>query len=225
LAVGRVANTQGLGLEELAIETDNKGFIAVDEYLQTSCPTVYACGDVIGGYQFTHVSAHEAWYASVNSLFGRFKRFKVDYRVIPWVTFTSPEVARVGISETEAKQQNISYESTQYGLHDLDRAITDDKAQGFVRVLTVPGKDRILGATIVGARADDLIAIFVIAMKHGLGLNKVLGTIHAYPTYMEANKFVAGQWKRQQVSPRLLAWLGKFHNKKITQKSAELRSM
>lgn len=225
LAVGRVANTQGLGLEELAIETDNKGFIAVDEYLQTSCPTVYACGDVIGGYQFTHVSAHEAWYASVNSLFGRFKRFKVDYRVIPWATFTSPEVARVGISETEAKQQNISYESTQYGLHDLDRAITDDKAQGFVRVLTVPGKDRILGATIVGARADDLIAIFVIAMKHGLGLNKVLGTIHAYPTYMEANKFVAGQWKRQQVSPRLLAWLGKFHNKKIIQKSAELRSM
>lgn len=215
LAVGRQANTQSLGLENVAIETDSQGFITVDEYLQTSCPTVYACGDVIGGYQFTHVSAHEAWYASVNSLFGRFKRFKADYRVIPWVTFTSPEVARVGINEKDAKAQGIAYDSTQYDLKDLDRAITDNAAQGFVRVLTVPGKDKILGATIVGPRADDLIANFVTAMKHNLGLNKVLGTIHAYPTYMEANKFVAGQWKRQQVSAKLLAWLAKYHNKKI----------
>ena len=219
LAVGREGNTEKLGLENVDLGSDDNGFIAVNEYLQTDCPTIYACGDVIGGYQFTHVSAHEAWFASVNSLFGCFKRFKADYRVIPWATFTSPEVARVGISEKEAKIQNIPYESTQYGLDDLDRAITDDAAVGFVRVLTVPGKDKILGATIVGPRADDLIAIFVIGMKHGLGLNKVLGTIHAYPTYMEANKFVAGQWKRKQVSPRLLAWLGKFHNITIKEKT------
>jgi pyruvate/2-oxoglutarate dehydrogenase complex dihydrolipoamide dehydrogenase (E3) component/uncharacterized membrane protein YdjX (TVP38/TMEM64 family) len=215
LAIGREGNTANLGLENVDLVADSNGFLPVDEYLQTECPTIYACGDVIGGYQFTHVAAHEAWFASVNSLFGRFKRFKADYRVIPWATFTSPEVARVGLSEKEAKLQNIPYESTQYGLDDLDRAITDDAATGFVRVLTVPGKDKILGATVVGARADDLIATFVIGMKHGLGLNKVLGTIHAYPTYMEANKFVAGEWKRKQVSVRLLAWLGKYHNRKI----------
>jgi pyruvate/2-oxoglutarate dehydrogenase complex dihydrolipoamide dehydrogenase (E3) component/uncharacterized membrane protein YdjX (TVP38/TMEM64 family) len=215
LAIGREGNTENLGLENVGLVTDNNGFLAVDEYLQTECPTIYACGDVIGGYQFTHVSAHEAWFASVNSLFGRFKRFKADYRVIPWATFTSPEVARVGISEKDAKIQNIPYESTQYGLDDLDRAITDDAARGFVRVLTVPGKDKILGATIVGPRADDLIATFVIGMKHGLGLNKVLGTIHAYPTYMEANKFVAGQWKRKHVSARLLALVEWYNHKNL----------
>lgn len=213
LAIGREGNTQNLGLENVGLEVDRNGFLAVDEYLQTECPTIYACGDVIGGYQFTHVSSHEAWFASVNSLFGRFKRFKADYRVIPWATFTSPEVARVGLSEKEAKKQNIPYESTQYELDDLDRAIVDDCATGFVRVLTVPGKDKILGATIVGARADDLIATFVIGMKHNLGLNKVLGTIHAYPTYMEANKFVAGQWKRKQVAEKLLALLDWYHGK------------
>jgi len=215
LAIGREGNTANLGLENVDLVADNNGFLPVDEYLQTECPTIYACGDVIGGYQFTHVSAHEAWFASVNSLFGRFKRFKADYRVIPWATFTSPEVARVGISEKEAKIQNIPYESTQYGLDDLDRAITDDAAVGFVRVLTVPGKDKILGATIVGPRADDLIATFVIGMKHGLGLNKVLGTIHAYPTYMEANKFVSGQWKRKQVSARLLALVEWYNSKNL----------
>jgi pyruvate/2-oxoglutarate dehydrogenase complex dihydrolipoamide dehydrogenase (E3) component/uncharacterized membrane protein YdjX (TVP38/TMEM64 family) len=213
LAIGREGNTKNLGLENVGLEVDRNGFLAVDEYLQTECPTIYACGDVIGGYQFTHVSAHEAWFASVNSLFGRFKRFKADYRVIPWATFTSPEVARVGLSEKEAKEQNIPYESTQYELDDLDRAIVDDSAFGFVRVLTVPGKDKILGATIVGARADDLIATFVIGMKHNLGLNKILGTIHAYPTYMEANKFVAGQWKRKQVAEKILALLDWYNRK------------
>jgi pyruvate/2-oxoglutarate dehydrogenase complex dihydrolipoamide dehydrogenase (E3) component len=215
LAIGREGNTENLGLDNVDLKTDNNGFLAVDEYLQTECPTIYACGDVIGGYQFTHVSAHEAWFASVNSLFGRIKRFKADYRVIPWATFTSPEVARVGLSEKDAKLQNIPYESTQYGLDDLDRAITDDATTGFVRVLTVPGKDKILGATVVGARADDLIATFVIGMKHGLGLNKVLATIHAYPTYMEANKFVAGQWKRKQISAKLLALVAWYNRKNL----------
>jgi len=217
IAVGREANTHNLGLEALGISTDKNGFVEVDEYLQTDCPAIYACGDVIGGYQFTHVSAHEAWYASVNSLFGRFKRFKADYRVIPWATFTSPEVARVGLNEKDATANGIDYEVTQYGLDDLDRAITDDAATGFVRVLTVPGKDKILGATIVGPRADDLISSFVTGMKHGLGLNKVLGTIHAYPTYMEANKYVAGMWKKKQVSAKLLDWLGKYHRRKLIQ--------
>ena len=221
LAVGRRGNSAGLGLENVSLEVDQQGFVPVNEYLQTDCPSIYACGDVIGGYQFTHVSSHEAWYASVNSLFGRFKSFKVDYRIIPWVTFTSPEVARVGINEKQAQTQNISCEVTQYGFDDLDRAIIDGDCVGFVRVLTVPGKDKILGVTIVGPRADDLIAIFVTAMKHDLGLNKVLGTIHAYPTYMEANKFVAGQWKRKQVSARLLAWLGCYQKRKLHNKTEE----
>lgn len=215
LAIGREGNTEKLGLENVDLTVDKSGFLAVDEYLQTDCPTIYACGDVIGGYQFTHVSAHEAWFASVNSLFGRIKRFKADYRVIPRVTFTSPTIACVGLNEKDAKNQGIAYESTQYDLADLDRAITDDTAMGFVRVLTVAGKDKVLGATIVGPRADDLIAIFVLAMKHGLGLNKVLGTIHAYPTYMEANKFVSGQWKRKQVSARLLALVGWYNNNNL----------
>ena len=215
LAIGRTGNTTNLGLESVGLDVDSNGFLAVNEYLQTDCPTIYACGDVIGGYQFTHVSAHEAWFASVNSLFARFKRFKADYRVIPWATFISPTVARVGLSTKDAKMKSIPFESTQYGLDDLDRAITDDAAMGFVRVLTVPGKDKILGVTIVGARADDLIAVFVMAMKHGLGLNKVLGTIHAYPTYMEANKFVAGQWKRKQVSAKLLALLDCYHKQNL----------
>lgn len=219
LAVGREGNTQNLGLETVGITADQNGFIPVDEFLQTQCPTIYACGDAIGGYQFTHVSAHEAWFASVNSLFGRFKRFKADYRVIPWATFTAPEVARVGLNEHDAKANGIQYEVTQYGLDDLDRAITDNAAHGFVRVLTVPGKDKILGATIVGPRADDLISSFVTGMKHGLGLNKVLGTIHAYPTYMEANKYVAGIWKRKHVSSRALAVLSWFHAKVRKQKS------
>lgn len=213
LAIGREGNTANLGLETVGITVDRNGFVPVNEYLQTECPTIYACGDAIGGYQFTHVSAHEAWFASVNSLFGRFKRFKADYRVIPWATFTAPEVARVGINEKEANAAGVQYEVTQYGLDDLDRAITDKAAYGFVRVLTVPGKDTILGATIVGARADDLISSFVTGMKHGLGLNKVLGTIHAYPTYMEANKYVAGMWKRKQVSLKLLDILSWFHSR------------
>lgn len=221
IAIGREANTQNLGLENVGISSDKNGFVAVDEYLQTDCPTIYACGDVIGGYQFTHVSAHEAWYASVNSLFGAFKRFKTDYRVIPWATFTAPEVARVGLNEKDAKANGIQYEVTQYGLDDLDRAITDDAAHGFVRVLTVPGKDTILGATIVGPRADDLISSFVTGMKHGLGLNKVLGTIHAYPTYMEANKYVAGMWKKKHVSATALRWLGKYHQRKLIQQTLE----
>ncbi len=211
VAVGRAPNTQGFGLQELGVNLTPRGTIEVNEYLQTSIPTIYACGDVAGPYQFTHTAAHQAWYASINSLFGIFKRFKADYSVIPWATFTEPEVARVGINELEAKEQGIAYEVTTFGIDDLDRAIADSEAHGLVKVLTVPGKDIILGVTIMGEHAGDLIAEYVLAMKHGLGLNKILGTIHIYPTLAEANKYVAGEWKRAHAPQKLLEWVGKFH--------------
>jgi pyruvate/2-oxoglutarate dehydrogenase complex dihydrolipoamide dehydrogenase (E3) component/uncharacterized membrane protein YdjX (TVP38/TMEM64 family) len=211
LALGRVANTSGMGLENLDLKLRANGTVETDEYLATRFPNVYACGDVTGPYQFTHVAAHQAWYAAVNALFGDFKRFKVDYRVIPWATFTDPEVARVGLNEQDAQAQGIAYEVTCYGIDDLDRAIADDAAHGFVKVLTVPGKDQILGATIVGEHAADLLAEYVLAMKHGLGMNKILGTIHTYPTMAEANKYAAGNWKRAHAPEALLRWVRKFH--------------
>lgn len=211
VAVGRKANVSGFGLEELGVELSDRGTVAVNEYLQTNFPNIYAVGDVAGPYQFTHVAAHQAWYAAVNSLFGMFKKFRVDYRVIPWATFTDPEVARVGLNETDAKEQNIAYELTTYGIDDLDRAIADSSDYGVVKVLTVPGKDKILGVTIVGEHAGDLIAEYVLAMKHGLGLNKILGTIHIYPTLSESNKYAAGEWKRAHQPEKLLGWIKKFH--------------
>ena len=203
-ALGRVANTSGYGLEELGIPTTKTRTVETNEYLQTLYPNIYACGDVAGPYQFTHVAAHQAWYAAVNALFGRLWKFRADYSVIPWATFTDPEVARVGLNELEAKEKNIPCEITNYAFGDLDRAITDEEAHGVVKVLTVPGRDRILGVTIVGEHAGELIAEFISAMKHGIGLNKILGTIHIYPTLTEANKYAAGEWKRAHVSARLL---------------------
>ncbi len=208
-AVGRVARLQGYGLENLGIPTQRT--VVTNEYLETLYPNIYAAGDVAGPYQFTHTAAHQAWYAAVNALFGQFRRFKVDYSVVPWATFTDPEVARVGLNEQDAKDKGIPYELTRYGIDDLDRAIADGAAHGFVKVLTVPGKDRILGVTIVGEHAGDLLAEFVLAMKHGLGLNKILGTIHTYPTLSEANKYAAGEWKRAHAPQRVLAWLQRYH--------------
>ncbi len=210
-AVGRSPRVSGYGLEELGIPLTPKKTIATNAWLQTVYPNIYAVGDVAGPFQFTHTAAHQAWYAAVNALFGRFRRFKADYSVIPWATFTDPEVARVGLSEAEAAEQGIAVEVTRYGIDDLDRAIADGTAHGFVKVLTVPGKDRILGVTIVGEHAGDLLAEFVLAMKHGLGLNKILGTIHIYPTLAEANKYVAGEWKRAHAPKKLLAWVERFH--------------
>ena len=209
-AVGRVARLTGYGLEDLGIPTNRT--VETNEYLQTIYPNIYAAGDVAGPYQFTHVAAHQAWYAAVNALFGDVRKFKADYSVIPWATFIDPEVARVGLNEQEAKEKNIPYEVTKYGIDDLDRAIADGEARGFVKVLTVPGKDQILGATIVGTHAADLLAEYVLAMKHGLGLNKILGTIHTYPTLAEANKYAAGEWKRAHAPQRLLAWVKKYHD-------------
>ena len=209
IAVGRNANLQGYGLQELGVRTGRT--VEVNGYLQTNFPNIYAAGDVAGPYQFTHTAAHQAWYAAVNALFDPFKKFSADYRVIPWATFIEPEVARVGLNELEAKERGIAVEVTHYGIDDLDRAIADSEAHGFVKVLTVPGKDKILGATIVGEHAGDLLAEYVLAMTHGIGLNQILGTIHSYPTLAEANKFAAGNWKRAHAPQRLLAWVGRFH--------------
>jgi pyruvate/2-oxoglutarate dehydrogenase complex dihydrolipoamide dehydrogenase (E3) component len=209
-AVGRQPRLTGFGLEELGIPVNKT--VMTNEYLETLFPNIYAAGDVVGPYQFTHVAAHQAWYAAVNALFGKFKKFKVDYRVIPWTTFIDPEVARVGLNELEAKEKNIPYEVTRYGIDDLDRAIADSANLGFIKVLTVPGKDKILGVTIVGEHAGDLLTEFVLAMKWGLGLNKILGTIHTYPTLAESNKYVAGEWKRAHAPKKLLTWIEKYHD-------------
>jgi pyruvate/2-oxoglutarate dehydrogenase complex dihydrolipoamide dehydrogenase (E3) component/uncharacterized membrane protein YdjX (TVP38/TMEM64 family) len=210
-AVGRVARTKGYGLEELGIPLTRARTVETNEFLQTIYPNIYACGDVAGPYQFTHTAAHQAWYASVNALFGSLKKFRADYSVIPWATFTEPEVARVGLNETEASEQGVPYEVSVYGIDDLDRAIADEEAHGRVKVLTVPGKDRVLGATIAGEHAGELILEFVAAMRHGFGLNKILGTIHIYPTLAEANKYAAGVWKKAHAPQGLLARMEKLH--------------
>ena len=209
VAVGRVANLKGFGLEELGIPTGRT--VDTNEFLQTNYPNIYAAGDVAGPFQFTHTAAHQAWYAAVNALFDPLRKFKADYSVIPWATFIEPEVARVGLNELEAKERGIPYEVTTYGIDDLDRAIADSAAHGFIKVLTVPGKDKILGVTFVGEHAGDLIAEYILAMKHGIGLNKILGTIHIYPTLAEANKYVAGNWKKAHAPQQLLAWVERFH--------------
>ena len=209
VAVGRKARLHGFGLEELGIQFDRT--IETDEYLQTLMPNIFAAGDVVGPYQFTHVAAHQAWYAAVNALFGTFKKFKVDYRVIPWTTFIDPEVARVGINERDAAEQDIDVEVTRYEFAELDRAVAESARKGFIKVLTPPGKDKILGVTIVSEHAGDLLAEFVIAMKHDLGLNKILGTIHAYPTWAEGAKYAAGNWKRANAPEKLLSYVEKFH--------------
>jgi pyruvate/2-oxoglutarate dehydrogenase complex dihydrolipoamide dehydrogenase (E3) component/uncharacterized membrane protein YdjX (TVP38/TMEM64 family) len=211
VAVGRRPNVKGFGLEELGVRLSERGTVETDGFLRTNVPNIFCAGDVAGPYQFTHTAGYQAWYASVNALFGDFKKFQVDYRVIPWCTFTDPEVARVGLNETEAKQQNIDHEVTLFELAELDRAIAEGETHGWVKIITPPGKDKILGVTIVGSHAGDLIAEYILAMKHGLGLNKILGTIHPYPTLAEANKMAAGEWKKAHVPEKLLGWVEKFH--------------
>ncbi len=211
-AVGRAANLNIEGIDALQLETHKNGTLVLDEKLRTKYSNIYACGDIAGPYQFTHTASHQAWFATVNALFGKFKTFNVDYSVIPWATFTDPEVATVGINEREAKEKGIPYEVTRYDIDDLDRAIADGEDHGFIKVLTVPGKDNILGVTIVGYHAGNLIAEYILAMRHGLGLNKIMGTIHIYPTLTETNKFVAGQWKKAHAPQGLLKWVEKYHN-------------
>jgi len=212
-AVGRAANVEGYGLEELGIPVTKQKTVEVNEFLQAKFPNVYACGDVAGPYQFTHTASHMAWYCAVNALFGRFRKFRVDYSVIPWATFTDPVVARVGLNETEAREKKIDVDVLTYGLDDLDRAIADGEAHGLVKVITRRGgKGEILGATIAGEHADDIIAEMVLAMKHKVGLNQILGTIHAYPTLPEANKYVAGNWKRLGVTQGQMTFVRAFND-------------
>ena len=213
IAVGRTANSKGFGLENIGIKLDKNNRIIVDDYLRTTThKNIYACGDVVGPYQFTHTAAHQAWYCTVNALFSPFKKFKVDYSIIPWCTFTDAEIARVGLNEKDAIKQNIPYEVTRYKIDDLDRAIADGENQGIVKILTVPGKDRVLGATIMSCDAGNLITEYVSAMKHRIGLNKILSTIHIYPTLAEANRFVAGNWKKNHVPKNVLQLVQKFHS-------------
>ncbi len=209
LAVGRTANLDGYGLEELGVRTART--VETNAFLQTNYPSIYAVGDVAGPFQFTHTAAHQGWHAAVNALFDPFWKFKADYSVIPWATFTDPEVARVGLNEQEAREQGVRHEVSRYDFADLDRAIVDGSTAGFVKVLTKPGSDRILGATVVGEHAGELIAEFVLAMKHGIGLNKILGTLHIYPTLAEANRYAAGIWKKAHAPQRLLRWVERFH--------------
>lgn len=211
VAVGRRANVKGFGLEELGVQLSPRGTVDADPLLRTNIPNILCAGDVAGPYQFTHTASHQAWYATVNALFSPFKTFAVDYRVIPWCTFTDPEVARVGLNETEAAEQKLDFEVTLYKLEELDRAIAEGEDDGWIKVITPRGKDKILGATIVGPHAGDLLAEFILAMKHGIGLNKILGTIHPYPTLAEGNKAAAGVWKKAHVPEKLLAWVEKFH--------------
>lgn len=211
VAVGRRPRVEGFGLEDLGVQLSERGTVATDAFLCTNIPNIFCAGDVAGPYQFTHTAGHQAWYAAVNALFGDFKKFRVDYRVVPWCTFTDPEVARVGLNESEAKAQKIPHEVTRFELAELDRAITEGEDKGWIKIITPPGKDKILGVTIVGTHAGDLLAEYILAMKHGIGLNKILATIHPYPTLAEANKMAAGAWKKTHVPKRLLAWVEKFH--------------
>ncbi len=215
VAIGRKANVEGFGAKEMGIKIRDNKSIEANEYMQTNFPNIYVCGDVTGPFQLTHTAAHQAWYCAVNALFGAFKKFRVDYSVIPWATYTDPEVATVGLNEQRAKKEGISYDLTTYNIDDLDRAIADSENHGFIRVLTKPKTDKILGATIVGNHASDLLMEFISAMKHGFGLNKILGTIHSYPSMGEANKYVAGNWKKKQTSERVFSWLKKFHQRDI----------
>ncbi len=211
VAVGRRARLTGFGIEKLGIELTKRGTIEVNEFLETNIPNIYAVGDVAGPYQFTHFGAHQATSAATNALLRPFYRSRCDYSTIPWATFTDPEIARVGLNELEAKEKGISYDVTRYDFKDLSRAIADSEAHGEIKVLTPPGKDKILGVTIAGEHAGDLITEFILAMQNGLGLNKILGTIHIYPTMAESARFVAGNWKRKQVSERTLKILSGFN--------------
>ncbi len=211
LALGRKPNVRGFGLEDLEVPLTPGGTVAVDPFLRTNYPNIYAVGDVAGPYQFTHFAAHQAWYAAVNALFSPLRRFAADYRVIPWTTFTDPEVAHVGLGEEEARDRQVPHRVVRYDLAELDRAVTEGEAYGMVKVLTPPRGDEILGATIVGPHAGELLAEYVLAMKHGIGLDEILGTVHAYPTLSEANKYAAGEWKKATKPERLLRWVERYH--------------
>jgi pyruvate/2-oxoglutarate dehydrogenase complex dihydrolipoamide dehydrogenase (E3) component len=204
IAVGRKPRVAGFGLEQLGLVT--RGKLQNDVFLRTSMPHILCAGDVAGKQQLTHGGSHEAWYASINALARPFRTYRADYRVLPRITYTEPELAAVGLTEAEANAQSLSFDVTRYDLDDLDRAIAESEAHGFVKILTVKGSDRILGATIVGQHAGEILAEVTFAMKHNMGLRKILQTIHPYPTWAEANKYTAGQYGLARKPERLLKW-------------------
>ncbi len=210
LAIGRKANVEGLGLEALDMPLTSQGTVQVNHAMQTAYPSIYACGDVAGPYQFTHMASYQAFFASINSLMGSWWRLKANYRAVPWATFTDPEVARVGLSETEAREQGVVFEVTRFDMNHLDRALAEGEAHGFIKVLTVPGRDRILGVTIVGHHASELIGEFVLAMTHGLGLKKIAAVTHIYPTLSEANKFAANAWRNARLPEKYFPLMERF---------------
>jgi pyruvate/2-oxoglutarate dehydrogenase complex dihydrolipoamide dehydrogenase (E3) component/uncharacterized membrane protein YdjX (TVP38/TMEM64 family) len=211
VALGRKANTEGLGLGELGIGLRRDGTVETDSCMRTTFPNVLACGDVAGPFQFTHAASFQAGYAVLNALFAPFKSFRADYSALPWCTYTDPEVARVGLNETDAGEQGIEIDVHRYELDHLDRAICESENQGMIKVVTPKGSGKILGVTIVGAHAGDTIPEFVLAIRKGMGLNDVLNTVHAYPTFAEANRFVAGVWKKKTASAAGLKFLERFH--------------
>ena len=210
IAAGRKPNTENFGLAELDLALTPSGTIEINSAMQTSYPNIYACGDVAGPYQFTHMASFQAYFASLNALLGGLWRLRANYRVVPWATFTNPEVARVGLSEQEAQQHKIGYELTRYELDHHDRALADGEAHGFVKVLTVPGTDRILGVSIVGYHASELIGEFVFSMTHGLGLKKISAVTHIYPTLSESNKFAANAWRSARLPEKYFPYIERF---------------
>lgn len=210
IAIGRKPNVEGFGLENLELPLNDNGTININSAMQTSYPNIFACGDVAGPYQFTHMASFQAFFAAINAVLGGLWRLRASYRVVPWATFTDPEVARVGLSEQEARDQGIAYELTRFGLDHLDRALADGEAHGFIKVLTVPGKDRILGVTIVGHHAGELIGEFVFAMTHNMGLKKIAAVTHIYPTLLEANKFSANAWRSARLPEKYFPWMERF---------------
>jgi len=212
IAAGRRPNLESLDIDKIGLELTARGTIAVNEYMQTNLPHIYTCGDVTGPYQFTHMASHQAWYAAVNALFGFLWKFKVDYKVVPWCTYTDPEVARVGLNETEAKAKDIAHEVTRFDFAESDRAIAEGADTGFIKVLTPPGSPQILGVTIVGLHAGELVSEYVLAIKNNLNLKKIMGTIHTYPTMAEINKFVASAWRRKHAPEKLLERVKRMHD-------------
>jgi pyruvate/2-oxoglutarate dehydrogenase complex dihydrolipoamide dehydrogenase (E3) component len=208
VAAGRKPNVEGLGLDAAGVLYDKKG-ITVDERLRTSQPHIFAAGDIAGGHQFTHLADHHARVIVRNVLIPWIQT-KADTPVLPWCTYTSPEVARVGLSEDEARKRGVPYDVWLQPLSEVDRAVVESEESGFAKVLTAHGSDRILGATIVAERAGDLLHEVVLAMKAGVGLKAISGTIHAYPTFAEVTRRVADRYQKSRLTPvarRTFAWL------------------
>ena len=203
IATGRRPNIEDLGLKAAGIQTTARGIIA-NRRLRSTNKKVFACGDVIGSYQFTHMAEHHAGIVLRNALFHI--PAKTETRVIPWCIFTEPELARVGLSETEAINKNVTHEITQFPFSDIDRARTDNITEGFIKVVTGK-KGKILGASIVGPQAGELIHEYVLAIKKGMNLGELSSLIHIYPTLAQINRRVADSYLKKRLTAKTRRWL------------------